>query len=80
VASGRPVTIREVIEKVISIVGGGKPDFGKIPYRKGENMSLYADIGLAKRILGWQPATDIDEGLKRTIAWYRQTLKAEGRD
>lgn len=79
VASGRPVTIREVIEKVISMVGGGRADFGKVPYRKGENMSLYADISLAKRILGWQPSTDIDEGLKRTIEWYKNTLEAEGK-
>jgi nucleoside-diphosphate-sugar epimerase len=78
VASGRPVTIREVIEKVILMVGGGKADFGRIPYRKGENMSLYADISLAKKILGWQPATDIDEGLRRTIEWYRKTPKAQG--
>jgi len=77
VASGEPVTIREVIGKVVSMVGGGKPDFGKIPYRAGENMALYADIKLAKQILGWQPAITLDEGLKKTIAWYRGTLKAE---
>ncbi len=80
IASGQPVTIRDMIEKVVSAIGGGEPDYGKIPYRKGENMALYADIKLAKEILGWQPTTDIDEGLKKTIAWYRQTLKTEGRD
>ena len=79
VASGQPVTIREVIEKVISMVGGGKADFGKIPYRAGENMSLYADINVAKEILGWQPAITLDEGLKRTIAWYEKTPEAKGR-
>jgi len=80
VASGEPVSIREVIEKMVSMVGGGKADFGKIPYRVGENMALYADISLAKEILGWQPAITLDKGLKRTIAWYRQTLKADGSD
>jgi len=78
VASGEPVTIREVIEKVVTMVGGGKADFGKIPYRVGENMGLYAEISLAKEILGWQPAITLDEGLKRTIAWYRKTLEYKG--
>ena len=75
VASGRPVTIREVIEKVVSMVGGGKADFGKIPYRTGENMALYADIGLARDILGWQPSVSLEEGLDRTISWYRRNIK-----
>ena len=29
------------------------------------------DIGLAAQILGWQPSIDLDEGLKRTIAYFR---------
>lgn len=79
VASGEPVTIREVIKKVVSMVGRGKADFGKITYRAGENMALYADIKLAKKILAWQPAITLDEGLKRTIAWYEKTPEAKGR-
>jgi nucleoside-diphosphate-sugar epimerase len=72
IASGQPISIREVIEKVVSMVGGGKPDFAKIPYRAGENMTLYADTSLAKEILGWHPVTPLDEGLRKTIAWYQQ--------
>jgi CDP-glucose 4,6-dehydratase len=28
----------------------------------------------ARRTLGWQPAFTLDEGLERTIAWYRSYL------
>ena len=32
------------------------------------------DIGRAKAMLGWEPRVDVDEGLRRTISWFRQTL------
>ncbi|MGI8537308.1 MAG: UDP-glucuronic acid decarboxylase family protein [Mycobacteriales bacterium] len=30
------------------------------------------DIALARRELGWEPTVELDEGLRRTIAWFRQ--------
>jgi nucleoside-diphosphate-sugar epimerase len=67
VASGEPVSIREVIERVRRLIGKGEPDFGRVAYRPGENMSLYADIGKAKAILGWEPAVPLEAGLGLTI-------------
>jgi len=32
------------------------------------------DIGRARTLLGWEPHVDIDEGLRRTIAWFRTSL------
>ena len=70
IASGNPVSIREMIEKVCLISGSGKPLYGRVNYRPGENMSLYANISKAKRILNWVPTTNIDKGLKKTIDWF----------
>lgn len=67
IASGVPVSIRSVIENVQNIVGGGRPHYGSLPYRVGENMELYADIQKAKNMLHWQPKINIEEGLKQTI-------------
>jgi len=67
-ASGVPISIREVIEIIQEYVGGGKPDFGKIPYRNGENMRLFADISKAKTILNWYPKITLLEGIKKTVA------------
>tara|TARA_B100000795_G_scaffold44236_1_gene29014 strand:- start:497 stop:1408 length:912 start_codon:yes stop_codon:yes gene_type:complete len=66
-ASGEPISIREIIEIVRSVVGKGSPEFGKIPYRPGENMSLYAEMKKANKILKWVPKTSIDDGIKKTI-------------
>jgi dTDP-glucose 4,6-dehydratase len=29
------------------------------------------DIGKARRLLGWEPAVEVEEGLARTVEWYR---------
>jgi dTDP-glucose 4,6-dehydratase len=36
------------------------------------------DITLASRLLGWAPRVPVEEGLRRTIAWFRQVLAAGG--
>jgi nucleoside-diphosphate-sugar epimerase len=70
VASGVPVSIREVTEKVCALTGSGHPQYGNVPYRPGENMSLYANISKAKNILYWEPTTTLAEGILKTIDWY----------
>lgn len=75
VASGAPVSIRQVTEKVVRLAGGGKPLWGAHPYRKGENMALYADISLAKNLLRWKPETTFEKGLKKTMEYYKSSLK-----
>lgn len=74
VASGIPVSIMEMIKRVVNIIGGGKPQFGAIPYRKGENMELYADISNAKRMINWMPVTSLEEGLNKTIEYYKNVI------
>jgi nucleoside-diphosphate-sugar epimerase len=71
VASGIPVSIRDVIKEVQSIIGTGNPKFGEVAYRNGENMALYANIDKARTILGWEPKFTFKQGLIKTIDWYR---------
>ncbi len=72
--SGTPVTVREVIERVVAMTGTGTPDWGRVPYRAGENMALVADIARARALFGWEPATTLDDGLARTVDWYRRAF------
>jgi nucleoside-diphosphate-sugar epimerase len=75
VSSGEPVSIKTMIEKVCKYTGAGKPQYGEVPYRAGENMALYANVEKAKNLLQWETATSLDEGLQKTINWF-----AHGRD
>ena len=67
IASGKALAIREVIEIVHKTINFGVPKFGEIPYRKAENMSLYADIKKSQRLLNWIPKVSIEDGISRTI-------------
>ncbi|MCG3204370.1 MAG: UDP-glucose 4-epimerase [Elusimicrobia bacterium] len=66
-ASGIPVAVRDVVAKVVELCGGGEPIYGAVPYRKGENMSLYADVSKASNLLNWQPTTNLSAGLQKTV-------------
>jgi nucleoside-diphosphate-sugar epimerase len=35
------------------------------------------DITLARRALGWEPQVDLDDGLQRTIEWFRRQVDLE---
>ncbi len=75
--SGNPIQIREVIERVTKIIGKGQPIWAAHPYRKGENMELYPDITLARQVLKWQPVISLDEGLQKTIQYYREKINGK---
>lgn len=72
IGSGIGVSIRSTIETVCRIVGCGTPQFGILPYRRGENMALYAEVSKAATLLGWSTSVDLETGLQRTIDAYRE--------
>ena len=57
-------------ESVQNLIGKGEPCFGEVPYRPVENMCLYADIQKARELLQWEATHNLEDGLKKTIAWY----------
>jgi nucleoside-diphosphate-sugar epimerase len=69
VGSGLPVSIKEVISSVCEITGKGRPQFGSLRYRPGENMALYADINKIKSVTGWMPSFSLEAGLALTVKW-----------
>ncbi|MFA6078178.1 MAG: NAD-dependent epimerase/dehydratase family protein [Candidatus Omnitrophota bacterium] len=75
IGSGKRVQIKDVVKKIMAFTGGGKPIFGAYPYKKNENMALYADIALAKSLLKWKPRTSLELGLKKTIRYYKENMK-----
>jgi nucleoside-diphosphate-sugar epimerase len=77
IASGQPVSIASMIKKVKARINCGEPQFGSVPYRSGENMSLYADISKAKQVLGWEPTVSLADGLEKTIAYFKKNRKGE---
>ena len=67
IASGHPISIKNVVIKIQKIVGRGDPQFGKFALRSLENIELYADIKKAEKLLNWKSRVSLDNGLKKTI-------------
>ena len=67
ISSGIPVSIKKVINIIVDTLKSGQPQFGKIKYRDGENMKLYADISKVKTLLNWKPRVDLETGIRKTI-------------
>ena len=49
-----------------------RPASRLIPCMPPTCMATWADIGKAKRLLGWQPKVSLAEGVARLCAWYRE--------
>jgi nucleoside-diphosphate-sugar epimerase len=70
VGSGRLVSIRELVLRLVSLVGADvEPRFGVLPDRPARPARA-ADVAATKRALGWEPRTSLEEGLAETVAWY----------
>ena len=50
---------------------GKNPKARNAPPRAGDVRHSQADISLARRILGYAPAVGLEEGLEKTVAWFR---------
>jgi len=74
VARGDEISINGLFELVCEAVGTKvEPRHG--PPRTGDVRHSRADIGKARRLLGYEPRTDLREGLRRTVAWMREELR-----
>jgi len=72
VGSGKPVKISEIALLVEKILDKKKlVQLGKINYRSAEIMNYVVDYSKANEKLGWLPKVSLEEGLKRTIAFYQ---------
>ena len=69
--SGNLVTTGEVATRICSLSGAGiLPQLGAVPDRPMEQVRK-ADLQATADLLGWTPATALDEGLQQTLEWYR---------
>jgi UDP-glucuronate decarboxylase len=63
-------TIRELAEKVIALVGTGS-QLVQHPLPTDDPKQRRPDIGRAKELLNWEPKVVLDEGLARTVEYFR---------
>jgi dTDP-glucose 4,6-dehydratase len=77
IGTGRDVSIEDLAQKIIGLIGGGskiKIEDQRIRPEKSEVMHLLSDTRLAQKLFGWAPKYSLEDGLKETIEWYRKNL------
>lgn len=78
VGTGIPISFFEVAREIVRVAGTGKVSFKEFTKERKEVEpgDYYTDISKIKRVVGWEPETSLEEGLRRTIAFYREHKKA----
>lgn len=69
-----PKSVLEIVQTIIAV--SDYPDLEPVVLADAPNeiQAQYLDSGKAKRVLGWSPRYSLEEGLKETLAWYREFL------
>jgi UDP-glucose 4-epimerase len=68
---GRPISVNHIfrtLRDLLDFPGEARRE----PRRPGEVEKITLAAGLAERVLGWRPEISFEEGLARTVAWYRE--------
>lgn len=70
IAAGSPVSINALVE-AIERLAAVPLQVHRLPARPGDIRHSHADITAAARDLGWQPHIGFEDGLSRTLDWFR---------
>jgi len=72
VATGGSISLNQLFERMRALTGADvSPHYAD--WRPGDVRDSLADISKARRILEYEPTVSFEEGLKRTVDWYRTT-------
>ncbi len=76
IGNGEEITISEVVDKVLDLMNNPIIPDKSLSYREGETMHFYCDNKKAKDLLGWKRKTSLEEGLRKTINWYKEAFNS----
>jgi UDP-glucose 4-epimerase len=75
IATGRETTVNDLYRRLARAIEVARaPEHG--PARPGEQRRSVLDATRAKAMLQWTATTSLDEGLMKTIAWFRKELQS----
>jgi len=73
VANGKDCTVLDLVSKLNAIIGKNiKPKF--LPVRAGDVFRTLADISKIQSVLGYKPVVEFEEGLKRTVEYFKNIV------
>jgi dTDP-glucose 4,6-dehydratase len=72
IGGGVEQSVEEITDRILALLG--KPAALKryVPDRPGHDRRYLLDSGKIRRELGWAPEVEFEEGMRRTVEWYRE--------
>ena len=58
--------------KIMEKISGYKADLEFCDFQKGDMPMTYADISKAKKLLGYSPKTDFEDGIEKFFEWFEK--------
>ena len=74
VASGREVSVNELVRLLLEAIGADVP-VRHVEPRPGDVRRHWASIDLARQLIGYEPRTSLRDGLAETVAWYLGSMR-----
>lgn len=72
IGSGEHISVLEVAQHVAMYMGVKKDKIKRIVDRPGQVIRHTCDATKARKVLDWRPKIDFDEGIARTVSWYKE--------
>jgi UDP-glucose 4-epimerase len=72
IGSGTAVSIRDTVSRIVDLASpGAQPHYGAVADRQSDEACI-ADPTAAEEKIGWRASTPLDQGLARTVDWFRE--------
>ncbi len=76
IGNSSPISLKEMINTIARVLGV-EPKIKQLPMQPGDVDRTYADISKAKKIIGYEPKTTFEEGIKKFVNWYKENKTGE---
>jgi dTDP-glucose 4,6-dehydratase len=75
IGNPQEMTLLELAKRIIRLTGS-RSEIVFRPLPVDDPKVRQPDITLARKLLGWEPRVDTDDGLRRTVDWFREALRS----
>ena len=70
------ISLKEMVATIEKVIGK-KALLNKLPMQPGDVNRTFADISKAKKMLGYDPDTKFEDGIRKFVEWYNNSILEE---
>lgn len=73
IGNSSPTSLKEMINTIAKVLDI-EPKIKQLPMQPGDVDRTYADVSKAKELIGYEPKTTFEEGIKKFVQWYKENI------